>query len=246
MQKVKVVLLVLFKIMLEQFERYFNREIVVNGFDYFDYELLLASEPEFSLLPDNAVGLYSWYFYPKYALDEIVRPYNKFFKSREYTAVVQSILKEEYRGTLKGMHISEDLKFSSFDFSNPDSSIYLTLSSIFFTPPIYIGRSTNLKRRLNQHLDLLRDIISTGDYEKNLEILNKNITDEQLDEEFESTCFATRVGKIIKAVDKDSDLFQISNFFVKVLIFKRDISDEDLNKIEYFLNRTFNPLAGLR
>lgn len=232
--------------MLDQFEKYFDNLIIKNGFSFFNYELLLALESEFNTIPENSLGLYSWYFFPDPPIDAVIKPYNQFFRSKEYSATVKNVLKEEYFGNLKGKHLFEDNKFESYDFTNKNSSIYLKLATIFFSPPIYIGRSIDLKKRLKTHLDILRNILNTGEFENSYKIYDQSISDEEIDNENESNCFANRIGKIISEIDKDSDFFKISNFFVKVIIFKENIPDEDLNKIEYFLNRTYNPLAGLR
>jgi hypothetical protein len=105
---------------------------------------------------------------------------------------------------------------------------YLFLSSVFFSPPLYIGMSQNIASRIKHHKKVLNEVI----YFTNFDAAKLDNEDKE---------FGERVGKFISSRNKEH--FTTNNFFLKTL-YMPSLKDNEIKTIEYFVNRSFKPKFG--
>jgi hypothetical protein len=193
---------------------------------------------------DNAIGIYSWHLKPK-RLDE-----NKLLKIYEVFNTLEVSLsgKSFYKNNTKFGDKFDGIlnrKLDSEGLSNKINDIDKSFINDFFkinSTPLYIGRSKDLKRRLNQHYNSYINAISIN---FRMSIVKKN--EESLQENFE---------KIID-LDEESSYFgnRLANFNTgkwftddELIIRYYEQSDliyDQIKDIEFYLNRLYKPILGL-
>jgi len=181
---------------------------------------------EFGDLPETP-GLYSWHV----NFSSVNRErYYQLFKQKKINIDVQGNLKEAYKGEVKG-HFEQ----KNFDTSLVDHDL-CEFASYVFCPPLYIGISRNLKKRLRDHFTELEKIF-TGSTPLPTPII---VGQTQFDTIIESGHFAQRLGFTIL----DLGNITLDELFVKTI--EMDVSYPwiELQKVEKYLNRTFIPIYG--
>lgn len=181
---------------------------------------------ELNLLPESP-GLYSWHIN---STNINFGSYYKVFKQKKVDINISGHLKELYKGEVKREYYDRD-------FSSPtiDHNLCEYASSVF-CPPLYIGISKNLNKRLKTHFSELEKIYS------GITPIPKPTTlgQTQFDTIVESSHFAQRIG--FTFVDlKD---LRLEDLFIKTIELDSSYSWSELQKVEKYLNRTFVPIYG--
>ena len=192
---------------------------------------------------ENTSGIYSWHIIPPNNINEtnekkieLLKLFVEFFNLNDIEISGKTNF-HAYEGELI------ETKTNSNEFNNNiekivsfnnENYIHFLASLAFFPSTLYVGMSTKLKDRINQHFDSLNNIHS------NLNYLPKSLEDNLEDK------FGNRVIQFYKSF-KDGGLlrkyFSPSNFYVKIM-YVDNITDSNLKNIEYYLNRTIKPKFG--
>lgn len=193
----------------------------------FPYKVFFLTE--FNNLPDFP-GIYSWHLY---CVPNNFTDYHGFYKSKKYKTSMKGFLQEKYTGDL----YSKKIEFKK----TVKEETLFKLASALFSPPLYIGITSKrtLKERLNEHKKSIEK--SLNKIEKLY--ADKEISEENLDSEFESKVLGDRIARSLSLL---SEKFNESNLFVKTIEINRDYDVESLKGIESILNRTINPILGRR
>jgi len=173
-------------------------------------------------------GIYSWHYRlshitPK-RLDDM-KAYDRIYAAKSYDISAQGSLGEMLEG---------ELTRSPFTDSRPPefSQVALAAAAVF-CPPLYIGISTNIKRRLQTHYDRLEEVL----VQPSRFAIATSVQDDDSDEE--SGIFAERIGGLLKK----NNVGDPGRLFVKV-VYVPNATFRELQQAEFFVNRTFVPLCG--
>lgn len=181
---------------------------------------------ELHLIPD-VPGIYAWYLkVDKGNIDD----YFKIYKQKKVAVNVQGHLKENYVGEAKH-------NYNPQDFLNPGIDMHLCeIASLAFSPPLYIGISKALKKRLRQHADELEKI-----YYKKIKLSTPpKVGKTDFDTIVESEHFAQRIGHSIVSFPK----ITLNSLYIRTIEMPAGYVWHDLQKVEKYLNRTYNPVYG--
>mgnify|MGYP005855346677 CR=1 FL=1 len=170
-------------------------------------------------------GIYSWHLYFRESTH--LNEYHERHNNKKYKANISGSFGEKIIGDLYSRR-----KFSRKSVEKERFLVDLTMS---LAPPLYIGISNNLKRRLLDHAEYLK-LFVYGEITKT----KSKLARKDIDTEIESTFFAGRLGSAMK----DLHSINLNNLYVKIFEFENDISKKDLLEIEFFLNRTYKPIYG--
>lgn len=172
-------------------------------------------------------GIYAWYLKMDSANSD---DYFKIYKQKKVSVNVKGHLKESYSGEVR--HI-----YNPIDYVNPGLDFDLCeIASLAFSPPLYIGISKNLKSRLKDHARELHDIYFNKVKLATPPALGKT----DFDTIVESAHFAQRVGHSISSFNK----INLSALVIKTIEMPATYVWDDLQKVEKYLNRTYNPVYG--
>lgn len=231
--------------MFDNLDTYFSVNPINGGnelinIDYFTTTDIIGLEEEIGR------GLYAWYLIPPpYGDNSALKSYHKLFWEKQYETDVKSKFGELYSGKLD-YELSKQLdkKISALDFTKTEHQKILRMSSLMFSQPLYIGRSTELKDRLNVHIKELRKYLENPiDFERAFEDVKI-----ELDTEEESASFAKRITSYLyESLGKESfkNKVSLNHFIVKVINIKsEEFNDDNIVDMEYYLNRTFRPIIG--
>lgn len=222
--------------MFENISSFFNREIIKGGKKLFSIDYYRSGS--FNIEP-NARGLYAWYFFPKNATKMDFRNFSQVLNNKNLFGEISSNFQEKYNANLNS--VSNDKHCVDMNY-NPDVEKAIIASSILFTPPIYIGRSEDLKVRLEEHDKNLRESLMAR-----TKFDLEDLKSEDIDTEKESKNFGERVSNYIVDQLKGNDSFDNLNFIAIAIQFhSENIKKEDIIKMEYFLNRTIKPIFGVK
>jgi hypothetical protein len=179
-------------------------------------------------------GVYAWYF--SFNDTDDFQKYHYVFKHKKLNINAKGVLGENYFGNL---FIDRSKSITQLD-GAIDKSL-LKLATEIFCPPVYIGISDNLNKRLFTHFDKLRSILHSSDV--SFEVVDVSPIEEAFyDSDVESEYFAKRVASVLRKLNHK----RLSNFFIKTIEIETKIHRADLLKIEKILNHTYNPLYGKR
>ena len=180
---------------------------------------------EFRNIPETP-GIYSWHISTN---NSKPNDYHKIFKQKKVKVKVNGNLKEEYLGEAKRTYYD-----NNYD-AKLDSDLF-EMASIAFCPPLYIGISINLGKRLNDHLRELEKIY----FEKKALPKPVEIGQTDFDTIVESKHFAQRFGFSILEMSQVT----LSSVFIKTIELDNTYKWSELQKVEKYLNRTFIPIYG--
>lgn len=203
------------------------------SFDYYSYDT-------HSSIEKDTIGLYSWHVIPPSGENESVINYHNLFGNKEYLANIRSDFGEVYEGNISyegNKNIKDKISQTAFN-QTFEQQVAFRVCSLILSPPIYIGRSDDLKTRIDDHFEELNVLLGM---QEELEDVESDFEENSKDE---SKNFARRIKKyLLQSHDQN---FEISHFYVKVISVKdlESINYEDVEKLEYFLNRTFKPIIG--
>jgi hypothetical protein len=189
---------------------------------------------EIESLENEIEGVYSWHLKPK-RLDEnkiikLFEVFNKFEMKLFGNSVFNSSSKfgDKFEGELirlKGnIDISSKVKSIDKDFIIS----FLNFNSI----PLYIGRSKNIKKRLNQHYEGYLDAM-TANF---LSTMGQEFED---DSDEESGYFGMRLANL-----NNGKWFNDNELFIKYYS-KPNLDYDSVKDIEFYLNRLYRPILGI-
>jgi hypothetical protein len=175
-------------------------------------------------------GLYAWFIRsPLSASTELAcDPYRKVFAERSFKMAASAPLGERLEGGMKrvqlelpppkmGEELNEELFAAAF---------------AAFSPPVYIGRSKNVRSRLRQHVEALEEELGRlPDSDSDLTSIAPPDSPE------ESSKFGARMGALLRA----RGLSDYRGLFVKVVYAADPVATK---RVEFLLNRTFHPILG--
>lgn len=171
-------------------------------------------------------GIYSWHLW----IDNVNNnKYSQIFKQKRVNVTIKSNLNDEFDGEIVHSGAESDIFDPAIDID------LCNWASIAMCPPLYIGISKNLGKRLKDHVDELNDIVA-GTIPTPVNTLLAS----QFDTIYESQHFAQRMGFV---VSKLSNL-NARNLLIKTIEMPLGYSWSDLQKVEKFLNRTYFPIYG--
>jgi hypothetical protein len=232
-------------------EKYLTKHPIKKGLDNICVEIYTTTELE--NIPKNSLGIYAWYFYPHSVSPHVISSYSSLFKSKKYQVDVSNKLNEKYSGEINSLKNLNHADVEEYEYFNEKLfQDFLQISAITMAPPIYIGRSIDLKGRLLCHKEKLTNTLGSLWTSQLLD--NLDGTDIEFDSEPESECFANRVGNFFKNNFSEDLHFSISNFLVKTVYFKdvtdsatiKQIHSKYLRDIEYYFLRTYQPILSIR
>jgi len=172
-------------------------------------------------------GIYAWYISPRMHTKPQV--YHEVFKQRELYSFVRGTLQDNYEGQLTA-------KPYTFDIIQDKSLLIEAVRQ--FSPPIYIGISINLQKRIRTHIKMLNKFVYSRQGDE-----VSDISGTEIDSEKESQYFAQRIGTVIR---NSKDSIDINSFTIKIMQLDKNCPKRKLLEVEKFLNRTFIPYYGRR
>jgi hypothetical protein len=187
---------------------------------------------EIDSIDENFCGIYSWLLLPKRLTPEKLVRLKSSFSQLE--------VKLKGSSTLNKFSEIYSAEFRR-DESYIDTSLYAEYELDFIkevlsqiTIPLYVGRSINLKNRLNQHwknyINARSDLREKESY----------CRFENLDSDEESNYFGFRLA------DFNSDnWFGESELSIKIFYENSKTNNHSIKRVEYFLNRYYKPILGL-
>ncbi len=179
-------------------------------------------------IPD-VPGIYGWYLF---ATEGSGEDYYKIFKKKKLSVQIKGPLQEKYQGEAR-------CEFDEKDFRTTESNTELfAISSFAFSPPVYIGISKNLKRRIGEHWRKLNKIFLAGGISEPQDSEALGIFD--LDTIVESEHFAQRFGYSLKGCRT----INLNSIFIKTIEMRDGYPWGKLQKVEKYLNRTYLPIYG--
>lgn len=205
------------------------RSTVAYDFGYrenFTYDVLSAREVE---LADRRPGMYGWY---------LRLPMNASERLSEYTSIIaQKNISIEGRSGQFGERYEGDLTRQAVQHDTLPAGELLAWASAVFSPPIYIGISNNICRRLTGHLAALDRALGFpapphGSFD---------LSAADIDTVAESNSFGNRVAQLLR----QHNISDTRWLFLKIT-YTEAFDRTDLRGVEYALNRAFYPLCGLR
>lgn len=177
-------------------------------------------------------GIYSWHF--SFEAGALLS-YHQVFKLKKLNVQSKGVLGERFVG-----YIFSDKSKSIEEIDCIDEEL-LQYATQNFCPPIYIGISNDLQKRLSTHFEKLRTILHTADA-NNEERDNLSLEEVYYDTDVESEFFAKRIASVLRKVNHK----RLSNFFIKTVEVEKTIGRAELLKVEKILNHTYTPLYGKR
>ncbi len=183
---------------------------------------------------EDKPGIYAWYFR---LLDGAIDPsasmksYDSLIASKSLEFTVKGNLKEEFQGSAVRIPFTRG--------NTPDYVDAVLSATTVFCPPLYIGISTGIKGRLKKHYDTLTDFLQRTPTAPQAATAVPGRVEE--DSDIESNVFGERMGSLLKR----NDIQDAGQLFVKVL-YVDGATKRDLERAEFFVNRAFAPLCGIR
>lgn len=215
------VLLVLYEVMSHKVIDFWNDNLLKHS----DKSHGIYKATELYKVPESP-GIYSWHIGSS---PVNFNHYFKAFKQKKLSVSINGHLKEEYDGEIRRKYFDKD-----FDISLDQQ--LCELASTIFCPPLYIGISKNLNKRLNQHFRELEKI-----YNGTIKLSTPpNVGKTDFDTIIESSHFAQRIGHTLFNLNKIS----LRDIFIKTVELDKSYSWTKLQKVEKYLNRTFIPIYG--
>jgi hypothetical protein len=172
-------------------------------------------------------GIYAWYLS---ADQNNFLDYYKVYKQKKVEVNIQGNLSELYVGDVKNTYYEKDFKDNGVDHD------LCSMASLAFSPPLYIGISKNLQKRLKDHSSELKKIFF-GQIPLNTP---PPVGKTDFDTIVESRHFAQRIGHTIKSFSN----ININSLLIKTIEMDSTYLWTDLQKVERYLNRTYIPIYG--
>lgn len=189
---------------------------------------------EIDTILDKSIGIYSWYLKPKKVDDKKIIKIYEFLSNFEIRLSGKAVSNSspKFGDTFNG-HINRELENKEFSqkATNVDNDFianFLQNNALL----LYIGRSKNIKNRLNQHWDCYR-------MNQSLNYINLQSSDFENDSSEESGYFGERLANL-----NSSKWFNENELFIRYFT-KEDLDYEMVKNMEFLLNRIYKPILGL-
>ena len=182
-------------------------------------------------LSEDRPGLYAWYLRPPSDLPDEAscNPYRGVYADRQFKVSASAALGERMDGhvnrrrtELKNARAGEEL----------DQSLFASAFAAF-APPVYVGRSIQIRGRLMSHLNSLRNDMGRS----TLAAVADDGETATPDSDEESAKFGIRMARMLRS----GGLAHFRGLFVKVVYAPNNLATK---RVEYVLNRTFHPVLG--
>ena len=189
---------------------------------------------EFNNLDDKMHGIYVWYLKPKRLDDNKVLKLYEAFNKFEIKLSGNTVFNDNYKfgdyfkGKLTRNMANSDLTKKSISLDKEFIISFIKSNSM----PLYIGRSINIKKRLNQHYEGYLYATSI-----NFLATMNNDFDEDSDEE--SSYFGMRLARLNHDKWFNDNEMSISYYS------KPELDYDSIKGIEFYLNRLYKPILGL-
>ncbi len=201
-----------------------------------EYSVVAAQDIE--RYSEELPGIYAWYFRlldrPGNTIDTM-KSFDSLFASKSLDFEAKGNLGERFQGSAKRTPYLRD--------RTPDYVNALLSATTVFCPPLYIGISINIKRRLKTHYGTLNSFLqrSSPASSPQTTLPATNLDGPDMDTDIESNVFGERIASILKR----NNILDPEQLYVKIL-YVPGATKRDLEKAELFVNRTFVPLCGVR
>jgi|GEM_PF-1662682 len=179
-------------------------------------------------------GIYAWYLRlvngPADPSDAM-KSYDSLIASKSLDFTIKGNLGENFQGTA-----------ARIPFTRTQTPVYVDAvlsATTVFCPPLYIGISIGIKGRLQTHYDKLTSFLQRVPTSPQTTPAVAEVVEE--DTEIESNVFGERMGRLLKR----NGIQDTGQLFVKVL-YVPGATKRDLERAEFFVNRAFVPLCGVR
>jgi hypothetical protein len=234
----------------QNFEKYLFGYPFAYASSQISAEIFLASD--IYSIPESMIGVYAWYIYPHAINTSIIESYTKLYKNRKYKVQITDKFKEKHTAYTSINENLDNTRLSRYDIYN-NSKLFkdiLNLAFLTMSPPLYIGRSKNLRHRLAKHAELLSFSINNNRSTEKSFINNYDINESDSDKE--SQYFGARIADHLNKVDFKNNNFGISNFYIKLIgLEEKNVMDENREEVmiyfkdlEYILLRSYKPIIS--
>ncbi len=194
--------------------------------DRHEYSVIAAQD--ITRFAASKPGIYSWHYRLSHKTADRaadMKSYDRIYAAKSYGVSAHASLGEILTGKITRNPFT--------DSHVPEFSTAALAAAAVFCPPLYIGISIDIKRRLGTHYDRLIKFLAQPSIPAGLGIREPEDSDE------ESGVFAERIGNLLRA----NDIGDPGRLFVKV-IYVPGASFRELQQAEFFVNRAFVPLCG--
>lgn len=173
-------------------------------------------------------GLYAWYIRTPRSecAEDRWDPYRKVFAEKRFAVSASAPLGERLIGRLDRQQLDIG---PPKDGTTLDDALFAGTFAAF-APPIYIGRSKSIQKRLSQHVAALEKALDGPPPVA-------PVTTVDADSPEESSQFGSRVGALLRA----RGVSDYRGLFVKVVYAP---TNDATKRVEFLLNRTFHPTLG--
>ncbi|MFN7704056.1 MAG: hypothetical protein ACK5OS_05480 [Chryseotalea sp.] len=175
----------------------------------------------------NVPGLYAWYIAVSSAN---FSDYYKIFKQKKVTVKIEGVLQDKYHGEIQNIYNDKNFPSAGIDYD------LCEVASLAFSPPLYIGISIDLRKRLIDHSSELTKVL----YGKLPLPSPLPIGKTEFDTIYESAHFALRIGHTIV----NYPTVDLASFKIKTLELPKSFTWQDLQRVERYMNRTYIPVYG--
>lgn len=196
-----------------------------------EYHVIAAQDIE--RYAEEEAGIYAWYFrLTAGAADPSasMKSYDALLASKSLDFTVKGNLRENFQGNASRIPFMRD--------QSPEYVDAVLSATTVFCPPLYIGISTGIKGRLNTHYTKLNNFLQRTSASPP-QVAATNEVEE--DSEIESNVFGERMGSLLKK----NGIQDPGQLFIKIL-YVPGAAKRDLERAEFFINRAFVPLCGVR
>lgn len=198
-----------------------------------EYRVISAQDVE--RFAEAKPGIYAWYFRLLAGSAEPVdtmRSYDSLLGSKSLDFTVKGNLGEQFQGSAARIPFTQNW--------TPDYVDAVLSATTVFCPPLYIGISVDIRRRLKKHYNTLTDVLQRPSVPQAAPTFT-GLDEANIDTDFESNVFGERIASLLKK----NNIGDAAQLFVKIL-YVPGATKRDLERAEFFVNRAFVPLCGVR
>lgn len=199
------------------------------------HEYRVIAAQDIVLYAEEEPGIYAWYFR---LVDGAADPsasmksYDALLASKSLDLTARGNLRENFQGTAARVPFMRD--------RSPEYVDAVLSATTVFCPPLYIGISTGIRERLKTHYDKLNSFLQrAATLPPQTTIASPDGPEE--DSDIESNVFGERMGSLLKK----NGIQDPGQLFIKIL-YVPGATKRDLERAEFFVNRAFVPLCGVR
>ena len=178
-------------------------------------------------------GIYAWYLrlVSGPTPSDAMKSYDTLIASKSLDFTVKGNLGERFEGSAARIPFTRTRA--------PEYVDAVLSATTVFCPPLHIGISTGIKSRLQTHYDKLTNFLQrVPTSPQTTPVVTEGVEE---DTDIESNVFGERMGSLLKR----NGIQESGQLFIKVL-YVPGATKRDLERAEFFVNRAFVPLCGVR